>query len=257
MDKTIIVTGASRGLGAAAAQQAAQLGANVVLNARSESDLADIVQVIEAEGGSAAVVAGDVSDLATARRMVTKAVEQYGRLDGVINNAGVLGPIELVAEAEPDGWMRNWAINLFGPLMLVKEALSQLRAQGGRVINVSSGAAVRAYHGCGAYSIAKAGLNQFTRVIAVEEAAVTAVAVRPGVVDTAMQREVREEGREAMLADDYARSVHYHEEGNLLPPEKPGRALALMALYAPTEWSGEFMEWDDPRVARLAREYTG
>jgi NAD(P)-dependent dehydrogenase (short-subunit alcohol dehydrogenase family) len=256
MDRAIIVTGASRGLGAAAARAAARLGASVVLNARSEGDLESVARDIEEAGGSAAVVAGDVADPETAHRLTAQAITISGRIDAVINNAGVLGPIQPVREADPAEWTRNWDINVLGPLMLVKEALPELRTRGGRVINVSSGAAVHAVRGWGAYCLSKAALNQLTRMIAAEEPAVTALSVRPGVVDTAMQREIREEGRQGMPAEEHARFIDYYEEGDLLPAEEPGRALALLALYAPPEWSGEFLGWDDPRVQRLDRGRT-
>lgn len=255
MEKTIIVTGASRGLGAAAARAAARLGAGVVLNARSEGDLESVARDIEEAGGSAAVVVGDVAEPETARRLTAQAVAVYGRLDAVINNAGVLGPIQPLREADLAEWTRNWDINVLGPLMLVKEVLPELRARGGRVINVSSGAAVHAVRGWGAYCLSKAALNQLTRMIAAEEPAVTALSVRPGVVDTAMQREIREGGLQGMPAGEHARFIDYYEEGDLLPADEPGRALALLALYAPPEWSGEFVEWDDPRVRRLDREH--
>jgi NAD(P)-dependent dehydrogenase (short-subunit alcohol dehydrogenase family) len=172
-------------------------------------------------------------------------------LDGLVNNAGVLEPVALLAEADPAGWRTNIEVNLLGPFYLTHFALPHLRPRRGRVINVSSGAAVKTTEGWSAYSTAKAALNHFTRLLAAEEPEVVAVALRPGVVDTAMQATIREEGQEGMTGESHEKFVQYHEQGQLLPPEKPGRALALLALYAPHEWSGEFIAWDAPRVERL------
>ena len=252
--KTVIVTGASRGLGAAAARAAGALGANVALNARSEGDLQAVAAEVEAAGGRALVVAGDVSEADACRRLVAATVEAFGRLDAVINNAGVLQPIAPLAEGDPAAWRSNILINVLGPYYLTRFAMPHLRRNKGRVINVSSGAAVRATEGWSAYCTAKAALNHFNRVLAAEEGNVVAIAVRPGVVDTAMQQAIREKGREGMPAESHQKFVAYHEEGELLPPEVPGRVLAVLALHAPAAWSGDFLSWDDEKVQALVRD---
>lgn len=252
--KTVIVTGASRGLGAAVARAGGELGANVALNARSEDALRGVAEEVNAAGGRALVLPGDVSEAGACQRLVEETVERFGRLDGVINNAGVLQPIAPLAEGDPAAWRDNILINVLGPYYLTRFAIPHLRQSQGRVINVSSGAAVRATEGWSAYCTAKAALNHFNRVLAAEEADIVALAVRPGVVDTAMQETIRQEGREGMPAESHRRFVAYHEEGELLPPEVPGRVLALLALYAPAEWSGEFVSWDDEPVQALLSE---
>jgi NAD(P)-dependent dehydrogenase (short-subunit alcohol dehydrogenase family) len=250
---TIIVTGASGGLGAATARILGKMGANVVLNARSEDDLNRIATDIDPEGERVLIVAGDVSQPGVGQRMVEAALDRFQRLDGLINNAGVLQPIAPIAEAAPDDWAYNVAVNLLGPFYCTRYALAALRRRRGRVVNVSSGAAVKATEGWSAYSAAKAALNHFTRVLAAEEPEVLALSFRPGVVDTAMQAEIRDEGAAGMPAESYRRFVRYHEEGELLPPEVPGRALAALALSAPHAWSGDFVSWDEARVSALLR----
>lgn len=252
--KTLIVTGASRGLGAAAARAAGELGANVALNARSEEDLHNVAEEVEAAGGRALVVPGDVSQADDCRRLVEATVEGFGRLDGAINNAGVLEPIAPMAESNTDAWRDNILVNVLGPYYLTRFAIPHLRKSRGRVINVSSGAAVRATEGWSAYCTAKAALNHFNRVLAAEEGDLVALAVRPGVVDTAMQATIREEGKEGMPAESHRKFVAYHDEGDLLPPEVPGRVLAVLALYAPAGWSGQFVSWDDEAVQALVGE---
>jgi NAD(P)-dependent dehydrogenase (short-subunit alcohol dehydrogenase family) len=253
---TIIVTGASRGLGAAAAQVAAELGANVVLTARSADELEEVAQSIRDAGRRAVVVAGDIGGRETAEAIVREAMAHFGRIDGVINNAGIVEPIAAVAVGDSAGWERNLMINLLAPMQLVQTALPYLRESEGRVINVSSGAAVNAVSGWAVYCAAKAGLNHFTRVLAKEEPVITALAVRPGIVDTEMQATIRREGERGMPAGDHQRFVGYHEGGELLPPERPGRALAALALFAPVAWSGEFLAWDEERVEALVPDGT-
>ena len=250
-NQTIIITGASRGLGAAAAKIAAEQGANVVLNARSANKLAQIVQQITQAGGQALGVAGDVSQLEVCQRIAAKTIEHFGRIDGLINNAGVIDPIMPLAKSDPIAWQHNFAINILGPLMLTQAALPHLRASKGRVINVSSGAATSAIPGWSAYCATKGALNQFNRSLAVEEPAITAISLRPGIIDTDMQAQIRRDGATGMPNQMHQRFVGFHTTGQLQPAEVPGRALVALAFHAPHSWSGEFMSWDEQRVQAL------
>ncbi len=195
---TLIITGASRGLGAAVARLAAEMGANLVLNARSADELAGVAHRIEEAGGQAIAVPGDVSEQAEGNRLVERAIERFGRLDGLVNNAGIIQPIASVATSDIAAWERTQRVNVIAPLMLIQAALPHLRASGGRVINVSSGAATSAISGWSAYCASKAALNQLTAVLAREESAITALALRPGLVDTEMQADIRREGTHGM-----------------------------------------------------------
>jgi NAD(P)-dependent dehydrogenase (short-subunit alcohol dehydrogenase family) len=168
-----------------------------------------------------------------------------------VNNAGVLEPIARLAEVDAEALWRNVTVNLFAPFLLTRTALPYLRERRGRVINVSTGAAVRPVAGWSAYGAAKAGLNLLTMTLAKEEPTITTIAVRPGVVDTEMQRQIREEGQGGMEAASHQNFMSLYEGGELLEPEVPGEVLALLALHAPREWSGRFLSWDDEEVARL------
>lgn len=254
MTQTVVVTGASRGLGAAIARLAAQLGANVVLNARSVGDLEQVAQNIRKAGGTALIAAGDVSQPEECQAVVKQAIERFGRIDALVNNAGMLEPLEPLANITLDAWQQNLAVNLLGPIVLTQAALPHLRESNGRVINVSTGAALDPIVGAAAYSVAKAALNQFTRALAGEERDITAIAFRPGVVDTEMQALIRRTGEEGMPPEVYESFVRYHREGDLLPPETPGRAGAILALYVPRAWSGEFLSWNADKVQALVSE---
>lgn len=257
-DWSVIITGASRGLGRATALALARLGAAVLLNARSASDLAHLREEIVSAGGRAEFLAADISLPDTPERLVAAAVLHFGRLDAVINNAGMLSPLTRIADSDPRSWQRNLIVNVWAPFALVQAALPHLRRTShGRVINVSSGAAVRPVPGWSAYCTSKAAVNMFTAVLAAEEPQITALALRPGVIDTSMQRELRELGADAMPPEEYQRYSRLHNEGMLLPPERPGRALAMLALHAPRAWSGRFIRWDAPEVQELMQEKWG
>jgi NAD(P)-dependent dehydrogenase (short-subunit alcohol dehydrogenase family) len=251
--QTIIISGASRGLGAATARISAKLGATVVLNARSAVPLQKVAQEIRAVGGKALAVPGDISLEEECRNLIETAVAQTGSIDALINNASTLDPLTSMATADPQELQHNLAVNLLGPMLLTQAAMPYLRQAQGRVINVSSGAAVNNIAGWGAYSISKAALNHFTRQLAEEEEQITAVSFRPGIIDTDMQAQIRREGQEDMSAERYAYFQHLHLSHQLLPPDLPGKALAILALYAPPQWSGEFLRWNADKVQQLIK----
>jgi NAD(P)-dependent dehydrogenase (short-subunit alcohol dehydrogenase family) len=223
--------------------------------ARSADDLAEVAQEINSSGGQALIVVGDVSRPADCHRAIRAAVKEFGQLDALVNNAGILAPIASIADADPDAWEKNWAINVLGPLALIQSALPYLRQRKGRVLNVSSGAAVSAVPGWAAFCAAKAAANHLTRVLAEEEPSITAIAFRPGLVDTAMQATIRREGAIGMPEEVYERFVRLFQEDQLLPPEVPGCALAVLSLFAPHEWSGAFLPWNAEDVQSLVRRY--
>jgi NAD(P)-dependent dehydrogenase (short-subunit alcohol dehydrogenase family) len=251
---TIIVTGASSGLGAATAVLAARLGTNVVLAARSLEALEEQAYKIESTGGHARVVQADVSRLKDCRAIVQTALEHFGRIDALINNAGMIEPIDPIARARRNDWQLNWAVNVSGPVMLTRLALPHLLNNSGRVVNITSGSAETAVAGWGAYSAAKAAINELTRVLASEEPGITALALLPGLVDTAMQATIRARGESHMAQSNYDWLFSLHENGKLLPPAAPARAIACLALYAPHEWSGEVLAWDEGRVQQLVQK---
>ena len=235
----------------------ARSGAAVTLVARSEENLQQVAADVRRQGGSAHVVAADVSDVDACRRTVESTLELFGRIDALVNNAGVVQPLAPIADTNPDEWRRNIEVNLFAPYYLVRAAIATLRQHNGRIVNVSSGAANLALETVSAYCTGKAALNHFTRVLAAEEPTVTALAVRPGVVDTDMQAILRSEAGNGMPAEQMAYYRQLKERGELEPPEIPARAIAWLALYAPREFSGRFLDYDDPHISQPAQDVFG
>jgi NAD(P)-dependent dehydrogenase (short-subunit alcohol dehydrogenase family) len=252
-----IVTGASRGLGADVACWLGQAGAAVTLIARSEAKLNETGDDVRRLGGEPLVCRADVSQYDGCRKAVDKTLDRFGRIDALVNNAAIVQPISAIARTDPTDWRYNIEVNLIGPFNLIRAAAAALRRQKGRVVNVSSGAANLALESLSAYCTSKAALNHFTRVLAVEEPELTALAVRPGVVDTDMQTFIRQEGPRAMPSDqaDYYRQLK--DRGELEPAKIPARSIAWLALYAPREFSGLFLDYDDPRIDGPALEVFG
>ena len=250
-----IVTGASRGLGATVARQLGCVGCSVALVSRSAGDLQRSAADVKDAGGIPLALPADVSDPEACRRVVEETVQHFGRLDALVNNAGIVTPLAAVARTTPAQWRANVEVNLLGPVYMTMAALAVLRDSNGRMVNVSSGAAVHVIQAASAYCASKAGLNQFTSVLAAEEPQITALAVRPGVVDTPMQAFLRREGPAQMPAEQAAYYKNLKTAGRLEPPSVPARAIAWLALQAPHSWSGRFLSYDDPRIVEPAAAF--
>ncbi|KAJ1922006.1 hypothetical protein H4219_000353 [Mycoemilia scoparia] len=247
----IVVTGASRGLGKAVCHKLASQGANIVGVARSEKLLSELKDEIEKINPECTFVpcAGDLSDGEIAKRIVNTAVEKFGRIDGLVNNAGALEPVKKIANCSVEEWKRHFDINVFAVMDLTKEALPYLRKSRGRTVNISSGASTRVYQAWGAYCTSKAALNMFSACLAAEEQQIVSVAIRPGVVKTEMQTTVYNEGAKNMDPSEYQKFQKLHDESGLLPPEIPGSVIANLVLNAGRELSGRFLSFDDPELA--------
>jgi NAD(P)-dependent dehydrogenase (short-subunit alcohol dehydrogenase family) len=195
--KVAIVTGASRGIGAAAAAALAEAGAAVMLAARSLSQAEANAQRIRDAGGKAFAVECDVSDFAACQRLVHETVLRFAPPDVLVNNAGVIEPIAMVASADPREWARSIEINLIGAYYVIRAVLPGMLERGrGRIINVSSGAALRPQDGWSAYCAGKAGLAMLTRSIDLEHraAGIRVFGFQPGTTDTDMQVTIRASG---------------------------------------------------------------
>ena len=253
----VIVTGASRGLGASIALWLAKAGAAVSLVARSGDSLKQVARDVDGLGGASLPCCADVSDPKACGNVVQKTLERFGRLDALVNNAAIVQPLASVAQADPETWHYNIVINLMGPFYLASASIAALRRQKGRIINVSTGAADTPLESISAYCAAKAGLNHFTRVLDAEEPSITCLAVRPGVIDTDMQTTIRREDAGTMPPSQFAYFRDIKAQGLLEPPHVPARSIAWLALYAPRKFSGLCLDYDDYRISRPARKIFG
>ncbi|KAI0455719.1 short-chain dehydrogenase [Xylaria acuta] len=245
MSKVFIVTGASRGLGLAIAQallREPHSNNKVFAVARSEDGLRRLKT--EHGGDSVDYATADLSDLKEAPRIVASAVKAFGRVDGLVVNHSTLSPITKIFDSDAEEWRRAFDINVFSAVALVKESIAELRKSHGRVIFVSSGASSNAYIGWGAYGTSKAALDHLCAHLAIEEPTITAVTVSPGKVDTAMQKQIRDEGHIGMSPDIHASFVAEHENGRLLNPDQPGTVIAKLAIGAPNALTGKHFRWN-------------
>ena len=254
-DKTVIITGASSGIGAATAQAFAAAGANVVLAAR---DQARLEAVAGSMSGRALVVPTDITDRRAVERLVAEAVAAFGGIDIVINNAGV-GLAAPVAEISANDFERALAVDLFGPLALTQAALPHMRRDGGQLIYISSVVGLRALPYLGGYAAAKAALDRLTEALRVELRAsgITVTLVRPGSTQTGFAQNRLGSGRErrrisarTATPEQVARAILKAavREPRVAYISLADRLTLSFSLLAPqlTDWMlGRAFEWSD------------
>ena len=231
--KTIIVTGASRGIGEAAAHALAAEGAKVMLAARDGARAAKVAAEITAAGGTATAMACDVSDYAAFAKLVTTTTEKFGKIDVLVNNAGIIDPIARLDESDPAAWARNIQINLIGAYNTVRAVIAGMIAHGsGTIINISSGAAIRPLEGWSAYCTGKAGMHMMTRAIALEtaEKGIRVFGFQPGTTDTDMQGLIRASG---------INPVSQIPRANLTPVAEPARGIVYLCTAAADDLNGK------------------
>jgi NAD(P)-dependent dehydrogenase (short-subunit alcohol dehydrogenase family) len=186
-----LITGASRGIGAAVARRFAAEGAQVVLTARTVGGLEEVDDAIrEAGGGPATLVPLELRDFDGLDRLGASLHERFGRLDVLVGNAGVLGTLAPIGHIEPKTWAEALEVNLTANWRLIRSLDPLLRqSEAGRAIFVTSGAAVRVHAYWGAYAVTKAALEMLVKTYAaeIEKTAVRANLINPGPIRTAMR----------------------------------------------------------------------
>ncbi len=187
-EKVTLITGASRGLGRALALACAKEGANLVINSRSEDSLQPVVEEVQGTGGEVLSVAANVALETEVQKLVDGAVRRFGRIDVLINNAGLLGPRVAIQEYPEDEWRRVIDANLTAPFLLSKAAISHM-TEGASIINVVSGVSIEGRAEWGAYSVSKFGVEGLTQILAAElkDRGIRANAVDPGGMRTEMR----------------------------------------------------------------------
>jgi NAD(P)-dependent dehydrogenase (short-subunit alcohol dehydrogenase family) len=248
-----IVTGGGRGLGRATALALARAGARVGVVARSEAQLAATVRSIREAGGEALAVVADVSDAASVEHVARQVERTLGPVDLLVNNAGTVGPLGPIWEADADDWWHSIEVNLRGPYLCSRALLPRMiERRHGRIINLSTGAATVAVAHMGAYVIAKTALTRLTENLAAEliNSGVSVFAIGPGTVRTAMTEYVLEsEAGKKWLP--WFRKLY--DRGLDVPAEKVAQLIVQLATGRADGLSGRFIEISDDLARLLGR----
>jgi NAD(P)-dependent dehydrogenase (short-subunit alcohol dehydrogenase family) len=230
-DKVALITGASRGIGRATAELFAREGARVVLCARTRRELLAVRDAIRADGGIAEVRVTDISSARQVRALIRFAVERYGRVDVLINNAGILGPRRPLLDYPPAQWEEVLRINLTGTFHVTQAAARVMASHGGGcIITISSSVGRIGRADWGAYAVSKFGVEGLMQVLADElrSAHVIALTFNPGGTRTAMRAE----------------AYPQEDPAGLRSPSVPAEALVRLAVRASVEISGQAFDLD-------------
>ena len=234
--KTVLITGASRGIGEASVTDFANAGAKVVLTARSK---VEIEQIAAPLGDQALAIAGDISDPNFVNTLIDQTVAHFGQLDVVINNAAALHPIARIEDADSDEWSKLIDINVKGVFYAAKAALPHMLKSGeGIILSVSSGAAHNPLEGWSAYCASKAAAAMMTRSLHLEYGwhGISSMGLSPGTVATQMQRDIKASG---------INPVSELEWSDHVPPAWPAKAMVYMCENA-KQFAGQELALRDP-----------
>ncbi|CUH69911.1 3-oxoacyl-[acyl-carrier-protein] reductase FabG [Thalassovita autumnalis] len=238
-NKTVLITGASRGIGEAASRLYAEAGANVVMMARSGDRIAAIAEEI-----GAMALTGDVASYADMQGAIAQTVARFGSLDILINNAGVIEPIGPLADVTPEGWGAVIDINAKGVFNGMHAALPVMaQAGGGTIITISSGAAHNALEGWSAYCTSKAGAAMLTRCADLEYRGkgIRIMGLSPGTVATQMQKDIKASGINAVS------QLNWEDH---IPADWPARCLMWMCGPAGDDLLGQEVSLRDEDVRK-------
>ncbi|MDG1168403.1 MAG: SDR family oxidoreductase [Sulfitobacter sp.] len=239
--KTVMITGASRGIGAEAARVFAAAGANVALVARSNDAIAALAAQI---GAKAIALPCDVASYDGVASAVETTVQTFGSLDVLINNAGVIEPISHLSEADPQEWTQVIDVNLNGVFYGMRAALPVMKSNGGgSILTISSGAAHHPIEAWSHYCASKAAVNMLTRCVHLEEAehGIRAIGLSPRTVATQMQREIKASGINPVS------QLNWEDH---IPADWPARCLLWMCSSAADRFLGDEISLRDDAIRR-------
>lgn len=253
--KNVFISGGSRGLGFSLCQTFVEAGANVALCGRSQEELTCATRLLEKQGGTDQRIRSfvvDVSERDQVAKMATEVFDEFGAVDVLICNAGVLGPIGLFLENNLDEWIHGLNVNLLGSIFLVHSFLPQMLEQKhGKIIQISGGGAAGPLPGLTSYASSKAAVIRFIETLGREYSrfGIDINSVAPGMLKTRLLNEMLEAGPERVGADLFQKSVRKSsDEGDSSP-----QACELIKFLASEESNGISgrlisAEWDNWRV---------
>lgn len=244
--RVALVTGASRGIGAATAMALARRGISSVLAVRNPDAAREVANAVRQFGVACHVFACDVSNYESVRQCIESTLQACGRLDIVINNAGQVEPQAPLAQTDPAAWAQAISVNLVGPYNVIHAAMPELLRRQGVIVNLSTGAAHTPREGWSAYCSSKAGLQMLSRSVLGEygKQGICVYSLQPGLVDTEMQKRIRGVG---------INEISRVPQEQLAPPDFSAGIVAWLADATPQDLMGKDLSVADASLAERAR----
>ena len=243
--KSVIVTGASRGIGEATVREMVELGCHVLAVARSKNQLDELVESLQGEKGSVCAMQCDVSDYSQVQNAVKECNRQFGSVNILINNAGVIEPVARLAESDPEAWTNAADINYKGVYYGLRAAIPEMLSQGsGVIINISSGAAYGALEGWSHYCSSKAAAYSLTKCADKEyrDQGIRVIGLSPGTVATEMQVAIKASGINPVSQLDP--SIH-------IPTQWVAKTISWLCTSAASDYCGTDFSLKDEESKRL------
>jgi len=247
-DRVALVTGGSRGIGRAIVQRLLEEGAKVAFCGRSAADLRAATDDFARHGEDLFPYRADVGDQTQVARLVGATLERFERIDVLVNNAGIYGPIGPTWENDPGQWWEALTVNLLGAFLVSRQVIpGMIRTGRGKIINMSGGGAASPFPRFTAYAVSKAALVRFTETLALELADhnIQVNAVAPGFVATALHQQTLEAGERA--GTEFLRKTREQLAQGGVRPEIPAALVAFLASDKADRITGRFISsvWDN------------
>ncbi|MET9911139.1 glucose 1-dehydrogenase [Streptomyces sp. NPDC006476] len=242
-ERSVIVTGAGSGIGRAAALAFAKEGARVVVADLNAESAGTAVKEIEAVGGTAVAVTGDLSEQSVVDQVVAIAVERFGGIDVLVNNAGIMDRMSALADVTDTEWERVIRVNLTAPFLLTRAVLPHMLASGrGAIVSTASEAGLRGSSAGAAYTASKHGIVGLTKSLAVmyRNQGIRANAIAPGGTKTGIQVDVEDGAHGPAALAPYSSNV-----GQLSEPEEQAAAIVFLASDAASNINGAILPVDN------------
>jgi NAD(P)-dependent dehydrogenase (short-subunit alcohol dehydrogenase family) len=242
-NSSVIVTGAASGIGRAAALRFAQEGAKVVVADLNGDAAKAVVAEIQEGGGTAVAVTGDLSDPAVVDEVVTTAVDTFGGVDVLVNNAGIMDRMSAAAEVSDAEWERVIRVNLTAPFLITRAALPHMLAKGkGAIVNTASEAGLRGSAAGTAYTVSKHGMVGFTRSLAVmyRDAGIRANAIAPGGTATGIAVDLDPDAHGPKALGPYMQNI-----GRISEADEQAAAIVFLASDAASNVNGVILPVDN------------
>jgi NAD(P)-dependent dehydrogenase (short-subunit alcohol dehydrogenase family) len=246
-NKVAIITGAGRGIGKAIAVVFARNGAEVILNSRTLSEVENTAEIIKSQGFNAMALSGDASNPEEVFKICNDVCSTYGRIDVLVNAAGVQGPIGPLVNNNINEWISTIHINLIGTVLFCKSVLPvMIKQQLGSIINFSGGGATSPRPNFSAYAASKGGVVHFSETLAAEVKPynIKVNTIAPGAINTRMLSQIIEAG--SLAGNEYSKALKQSTEGGT-PVEKPVNLALFLASDKSKGITGKLISavWDD------------